>query len=66
MVERLLLLQYKDIESGCAALWFGSNTCNVIVIITENILAVIMMTFKYFKNAFGYLLKKSCSPLETN
>ena len=38
----------------------------MIVIITENILAVIIITFKYFLNTFGYLLKKICSPLETN
>ena len=37
---------------------FFSNTCNVIVIITENILAVIIITFKYFSNTFGYLLGK--------
>ena len=43
-----------------------ANTCIVIVIITENILAVIIITFKYFLNTFGYLLKKICSPLETN
>ena len=33
---------------------FFSNTCNVIVMITENILAVIIITFKYFSNTFGY------------
>ena len=42
------------------------HICNVIVIITEHILAVIIITFKYFLNTFGYLLKKICSPLETN
>ena len=26
--------------------------------ITENILAVIIITFKYFSNTFGYLLRK--------
>ena len=26
--------------------------------ITENILAVILITFKYFSNTFGYLLRK--------
>ena len=34
--------------------------------ITENILAVIIITFKYFLNTFGDLLKKICSPLENN
>ena len=37
---------------------FFPNTCNVIVMITENILAVIIITFKYFSNTFGYLLRK--------
>ena len=36
---------------------FFSNTCNVIVMITENILAVIIITFKYFSNTFGYYLE---------
>ena len=39
-------------------MFFFSNTCNVIVMITENILAVIIITFKYFSNTFGYLLRK--------
>ena len=37
----------------------GSKKCNVIAIITEDILAVIIITFKYFSNTFGYSLKKS-------
>ena len=37
---------------------FFSNTCYVIVVITGNILAVIIITFKYFSNTFGYLLRK--------
>ena len=36
---------------------FFLNTCNVIVMITENILAVIIITFKYFSNTFGYLFR---------
>ena len=36
---------------------FFSNTCNVIIMITENILAVIIITFNYFSNTFGYLLR---------
>ena len=42
-----------------------SNTRNVIVMITENILAVIIITFKYFSNTFGYLLRKICPTQET-
>ena len=30
----------------------------LIVMITENILAVIIITLKYFSNTFGYLLSK--------
>ena len=39
-------------------MFFFSNKCNVIVMITENILAVIIIIFKYFSNTFGFLLRK--------
>ena len=53
----LLNTIFKVIKCNCNRVFF-SNTCNVIVMITENILAVIIITFKYFSNTFGYLLRK--------
>ena len=34
--------------------------------ITENILAVIIITFKYFSNTFGYLLRTFAQRMKKN
>ena len=34
--------------------------------ITENILAVIIIIFKYFSNTFGFLLRKFAQPKKQN
>ena len=53
----LIKYNFQSNQMYCNHVFF-SNTYNVIVMITENILAVIIITFKYFSNTFGYSLRK--------